>query len=185
MLPGAGEQWPGHCTSTTDISSCLFVHCPAAQRGQGPVWIAAAPSVPRGVSGTWQVPSEQPLESMNQPARLRPLQSRLGVGTGSVKPSQGEEALHVEMNSRAQGDSRPGEWWWRGPLRRGLARGTWVAQSVERLTSAQVTISWFGSSSPTSGSVLTARSLEPALDSVSPSLSAPPLLVLCLSLSQK
>ena len=36
-----------------------------------------------------------------------------------------------------------------------------------------------------SGSVLTARSLESVSDSVSPSLSAPPLLVLCLSLSQK
>ena len=35
------------------------------------------------------------------------------------------------------------------------------------------------------GSVLTAQSLEPASDSVSPSLSAPPSLMLCLSLSQK
>ena len=34
------------------------------------------------------------------------------------------------------------------------------------------------SSSPTSGSVLTAQSLEPALDSVSPSLSVPALLTL-------
>ena len=34
-----------------------------------------------------------------------------------------------------------------------------------------------------SGSVLTARSPEPASNSVSPSLSAPPLLVLCLSFS--
>ena len=36
---------------------------------------------------------------------------------------------------------------------------------------------------PTSGSVLTAQSLEPASDSLSPSLSALPLLVLSLSLS--
>ena len=49
--------------------------------------------------------------------------------------------------------------------------GAWVAQSVERLTSAQVMISRFVSSSPTSGSVLTARSLEPALDSASLSYS--------------
>ena len=48
--------------------------------------------------------------------------------------------------------------------------GTWVAQSVELLTSAQVMISQFVSSSPASGSVLTAPSLEPAPDSVSPSL---------------
>ena len=46
-----------------------------------------------------------------------------------------------------------------------------VAQSVERLASARVTISQFASSSPVSGSGLTARSLEPVSDSVSPSLS--------------
>ena len=39
--------------------------------------------------------------------------------------------------------------------------------------------------SPASGSVLTAGSLEPASDSVSPSLSTPPLLALCLCLSLK
>ena len=38
---------------------------------------------------------------------------------------------------------------------------SWVAQSVKHLTSAQVMISWFVSSSPASGSVLTAQSLEP------------------------
>ena len=35
--------------------------------------------------------------------------------------------------------------------------------------------------SPTSGSVLTAQRLKPASDSVSPSVSAPSLLMLCLS----
>ena len=59
--------------------------------------------------------------------------------------------------------------------------GAWVAQSVERLTSAQVIIAQFVGLSPASDSVLTARSPEPASDSVSPSLSAPPLLLLCLS----
>ena len=58
-----------------------------------------------------------------------------------------------------------------------------MAQSVKRPTSAQVVISQSVSSSPTSGSVLTAQSLEPALDSVSPSLPSPPLLMLCLCLS--
>ena len=57
-----------------------------------------------------------------------------------------------------------------------------MAQSVERLALAQVMISQFVGLSSASGSVLTAQSLEPALDSVSPSLSAPPPLVLCLSL---
>ena len=48
---------------------------------------------------------------------------------------------------------------------------------------AQVMISQFVGSSPASGSVLPAQSLEPASDPVSPSLSAPPPLALCLSLS--
>ena len=52
-----------------------------------------------------------------------------------------------------------------------------MAQSVEHLTLAQVMISWSVSSS-TSGSVMTAQSLEPVSDSVSPSLSV------SLSLSQ-
>ena len=63
-------------------------------------------------------------------------------------------------------------------------RGAWVAQSVKHLTLAQVMISRFVSLSPVSGSVLTAQSLEPASDSVSPSLSAPPpIRTLSLSLS--
>ena len=57
-----------------------------------------------------------------------------------------------------------------------------MAQSVKCPTSAQVMILWFTGSSPMSGSVLTAQSLEPVSDSVSPSLSARPPLVLCLSL---
>ena len=60
-----------------------------------------------------------------------------------------------------------------------------MAQSVKRPTSAQVTISRFVGSSPTSGSVLTAQSLEPVSDSVSPSLSDPPPFMLCVSLSQR
>ena len=52
--------------------------------------------------------------------------------------------------------------------------GAWVAGSVKHRTSAQGVISWFVRSSPASGSVLTARRLEPASDSASPSLSAPP-----------
>ena len=62
----------------------------------------------------------------------------------------------------------PATWYIDGPQ-----RGARVAQSVERLTLAQVMTSQLVSSSPASGSVLTARSLEPASDSVPPSLSAP------------
>ena len=67
-----------------------------------------------------------------------------------------------------------------------VTRGAWGAQSVERPASAQVMISRFVSSSPASGFVLTAQSLEPVSDSVSPSLSALPLLTsVCLSLQNK
>ena len=51
--------------------------------------------------------------------------------------------------------------------------GTWLAQPVKRLTSAQVMISQFVSSSPVSGSVLTAQSLEQLWILYLP-LSAPP-----------
>ena len=63
--------------------------------------------------------------------------------------------------------------------------GALVAQLVKHPTLAEVMISWFLGSSPVSGSVLTTQSLEPASDSVSPSLSAPPLIMLCFSFSQK
>ena len=67
-----------------------------------------------------------------------------------------------------------------------LLGGAWVAQSVKCPTSAQVMILRFVSSSPTSGSVLTAQSLEPLqILYLSLSLSAPPLLTLHLSLSLK
>ena len=56
-----------------------------------------------------------------------------------------------------------------------------MAQSVGHLTSAQLMISRFVGSNPTLGSVLTAWGLEPALDSVSHSLFAPPPFVLCVS----
>ena len=62
--------------------------------------------------------------------------------------------------------------------------GACVAQSAEGQTSAQVIISRFLSLSPASGSVLTARSLEPASGSASPSHSAPLQLVLSLSLKK-
>ena len=71
------------------------------------------------------------------------------------------------------------------PIKKTNLWGAWVAQSVERPTSAQVVISGFVSSSPALGSVLTAQSLEPVSDSVSPSLSASsPAHTLFLSLSK-
>ena len=59
-----------------------------------------------------------------------------------------------------------------------------MAQSVERLTLAQVMISRLVSSIPASVSVLMAQSLEPASDSVSPSLCFSPARALSLSLSR-
>ena len=59
-------------------------------------------------------------------------------------------------------------------------RGAWVAQSVKPLTSAQVMISRFVGSSPTSGSVLTVQSLE-LLRILCLLLSAPTLLALSVS----
>ena len=58
-----------------------------------------------------------------------------------------------------------------------------MAQTIKRPTSAQVMISQIMGSSPVSGSALTAQSLEPASDSVSPSLCLSP--AHALSLSQK
>ena len=58
-----------------------------------------------------------------------------------------------------------------------------VAQSVKRPTSAQIMISWFLGLSPMLGSVLTARSLAPALDSMSTSVSSPHPFTLSLNLS--
>ena len=59
----------------------------------------------------------------------------------------------------------------------------WLSRLNKRPTSAQVMILRFGSSSSALGSVQTAQSLEPALHSVSPSLSAPPSHVCVFSFS--
>ena len=66
-----------------------------------------------------------------------------------------------------------------------LHSDAWVAQWVKRPNSAQVLISWLVGLSPALGSVLTAQSLEAALDCLSPSLSAPLSLKLSLSLKNK
>ena len=58
-----------------------------------------------------------------------------------------------------------------------------MAQLVKLPTLAQVKTSQLVSLGPESGPGLTTESLESASDSGSPSLSAPPLLVLSLSLS--
>ena len=57
-----------------------------------------------------------------------------------------------------------------------------MAQSVKHPAPVLVMILRFVGLSPVSVSVLTAQSLEPVSDSVSPSLSAPPPFMLCLSL---
>ena len=69
-----------------------------------------------------------------------------------------------------------------GDMRR-TSQGTQVAPSVKCPPLAQVMILQFMGSRPAWGSVLTAQSLEPASDSVSPPLSAPVPLV-CPPLSK-
>ena len=64
-----------------------------------------------------------------------------------------------------------------------LSRGAWVVQSVGYLTLAQVMISQLVSSSLTSGSVLTAQSLEAVSSTLS--LCPSPAHSLSLSVSQK
>ena len=59
--------------------------------------------------------------------------------------------------------------------------GAWVVQLVKRPALAQVMISQSMGSSSASGSLLIDQSLEPASDSVFPSLSSPPPLALFLS----
>ena len=71
------------------------------------------------------------------------------------------------------------------PLKNTSVWGAWVASSIKLLTVAEVVISRLLSSSPTSGSVLTARSRKPASDSVSPSLCSSPPHALSLSLKNK
>ena len=71
-----------------------------------------------------------------------------------------------------------------GPKLKKKSRCAWVAQSVGRLTLAQVTILQFVGLSPASGSVPTAWSLEPASESVSPSLCSSHAHALSLSVSQ-
>ena len=60
--------------------------------------------------------------------------------------------------------------------------GAWVAQSVKRLTLAQVMISWFMSSSPAWGSLLSAQSRLQILCLL---LSVPPLLARSQKQKQK
>ena len=62
---------------------------------------------------------------------------------------------------------------------------TWVVWSVEHLTSIQVMISEFVSSSPALGSVLTAQSLELASDSVCLCLCSSPACAFSLSLKNE
>ena len=68
-------------------------------------------------------------------------------------------------------------------LKEQLGRGAWVAQSVKRPTSAQVMVSWFVSSNPMLGSMLSAQSLLWIL-SLCLSLSLSPSTTYVLSLSK-
>ena len=100
-------------------------------------------------------------------------------GTSSVESKDGGDGGEMERSLRPPTPSPSGGS--RRPKHHASRAPGWVG----RLTSAQVMTSRLLSSSPVSGSVLTAQNLEPALDSVSPSLSAPTPFALCLSLKNK
>ena len=134
-------------------------------------------------------------QEMGRERRGQRIQSRLC--TDSIEPDVGPEFTNCEIMTRAKG-RRSTNWPTQAPLetvflipflkefvllllkystsfiKNKIYRGTWVPQSVERPTSAQVMISQFVDSSPVSGPVLTAESLKSASDSGSPSLSALP-----------
>ena len=83
----------------------------------------------------------------------------------SAEPNTGLDPM--TLGSQPEPKSRVG---WSGRA--------WVARSVERPTLAQVMSLQVVNSSPVSGFVLTAQSLEPVSDSVSLSVSAPSSLAL-------
>ena len=125
--------------------------------------------------GPWGFPPEQ-LAEQSHMSRTQQLDQSRFCGLGGESKSRDILGSRRCSYRFSINESVPEtQTWW----------GAWGAQSVEPPTSAQVMISPSMSPSPASGSVLTARSLEPASDSVFPSLSAPPPLMLCLSLSQK
>ena len=140
-----------------------------------------------GLSGWVQWNHEGPYEREASPRS----DEKTPCGHGQVT------CLSEPVSSTGCWDSHFSRNWWPSPraedkevpeahILKKARRGAWVAQSVEHPTSAQVMISQFMSSSPTSGSVLTAQNLEPASDSVSPSLSdTPPSCSVSLCLKNK
>ena len=137
-------------------------------------WPARCPSV----SSQWswaQLRREAVPEDRDQEPKREPWGGRDVWAPGGT---------HTDFPCEVRLTGQPASWRQTAVLLK-KCRGAWVAQSVKRPTSAQVTISRSVSSSPASGSGLMARSLEPASHSVSPSLSAPPPFMLCLSLSHK
>ena len=110
-------------------------------------------------------------------------EAKIGVAGSTVTPTPAQAPSSRCPGRLTQGHGFLGAWPTRTKTNetkqypKGLFRGAWGAQSVERLTSAQVMISRFVGSSPASWSVPTARSLEPASGSVSLSPSAPPPLI--------
>ena len=123
-----------------------------------------------GKASSWETSGghQPPSASSSVPAWTAVYRSRCNGGIPGRDGSRLQRAHFVASNRYGAETSEP----------TGAPGG---AQSVKRPTSAQVMISRSVGSSPASGSVLMAHSLEPAWDSVSPSLSAPPLLVLSLS----
>ena len=84
-----------------------------------------------------------------------------GAGNGKALLNSemgGQKVLHM-LSFISDNEARGGA---KSLILESFFRGTWGAPSVGRPTSAQVTISPSVGSNPASGSVLSARSLEPA-----------------------
>ena len=111
-------------------------------------------------------------------AMLRGAGCEGGMGAGKTKIPSSRDMAKLQCWLKVPGAAFPTL-----VLKNSSSRGAWVAQLVKRPTSVQVMISQFVGLSPALGSVLTAQSLEPTSDSVSPPLSTPPLLMLCVPLS--
>ena len=102
-------------------------------------------------------PSPCPLHHSSGPARLARSSTPLTLCFNSA--SLGPNIYHGQSWHTMYGDFVAERWGF--IFKTTTTQDTWVAQFIECPTSVQVMISWFMSLSPTSGSVLTARSLEP------------------------
>ena len=154
----------GH-TSSREGQSVLSAYDPTAPGGGG----SETRGEPQGLPLSPRDTHTQPVRPPIPPPRVKAAESALspwGGHRGCLRGAQtGDRPLWAASRSASA----------TSPFKSHLSPG--------RL--AQVMISWFTALSPASGSVLTARSLEPASDPGSPSLCPSPTRALSLRLKKK